>query len=303
LLKDLNILIIGGDRREVDLYLHLKKMGANASLFGFNNFKNLEVVLSDGGLLEQLKIADVIITPLSGIEANGEIYAPFAGDRITINRKEILTAINPEAIFIAGYIHQTLKKIFKENGIRFYETRGMDEISTLNAIPTVEGAIQYAMAHTDKTIHNSQSFVLGFGRCGKILADTLKALGAEVTVVARRWEVLAWVEALKMIPLHLDDLKKEIGKAEVIYNTIPFPILDADVLCNVNKSALIIDIASFPWGVDYAAAERLNIRTILLPGLPGKVAPKTASKILCRVYPPLILSLLKGGGKIGFNGS
>lgn len=295
MLKGLDILIIGGDRREVDLYLHFKKIGASANLFGFNNFKNLGVVLSADDFLEQLKITDVIITPLSGIEADGEIYAPFAGKKISINCPEILSAINPEAIFIAGYIHPTLKDIFKEYSIRFYETRGMDEISTLNAIPTAEGAIQFAMANTDKTIHNSQSFVLGFGRCGKILADTLKALGAEVTVVARRWEVLAWVEALKMIPLHLDDLKREIGKAEVIYNTIPFPVLDAGILCNVNKSALIIDIASYPGGIDYAAAEKLNIRTTLLPGLPGKVAPKTASKILCRVYPPLILSLLKGG--------
>jgi len=48
----------------------------------------------------------------------------------------------------------------------------------------------------------------------------------------------------------------------------------------VNKSALIIDLASKPGGVDYIAAKELGIHALLAPSLPGKVAPLSAALII-----------------------
>ncbi len=44
----------------------------------------------------------------------------------------------------------------------------------------------------------------------------------------------------------------------------------------MKKSALCIDLASKPGGVDFGAAEDLGIQTIWALGLPGKVAPESA---------------------------
>ncbi len=297
ILLGLNILIIGGDRREVELYFHLKKIGANVYLYGFEKYPYLKGVTLTDNLIESIKLSHVIITPLTGIEANGEVYAPFAQNKVFLNEIKILNAINPQTLVMAGYICPTLKEMLLQKSILVCETRDMDEISIPNAIPTAEGAIQVAMTNTDFTIHNSRSFVLGFGRCGIILAKTLKSLGADVTVAVRRKEVLAWIEAFKMNPLPIDRLAEEIYKADIIFNTIPALVLNAEVLYRTNKSSLIIDIATHPGGVDLAVAERLNIKAIFLPGLPGKVAPKTAAQILCKVYPDLIVSHLKRGEK------
>ena len=42
------------------------------------------------------------------------------------------------------------------------------------------------------TIHGARVLVVGFGRVGRALAQRLAALGAKVTVAARRYESLAW---------------------------------------------------------------------------------------------------------------
>jgi len=295
ILLGLNVLIIGGDRREVEVYHQLKKNGANVSLYGFEKFHRSKDITVTDNLIESIRLSDVIITPLAGIEANGEVYAPFGKGKVCINQPEILKAIKPKTLFIAGYVWPSLREILIQKDVIVKETREMDEISVPNAIPTAEGAIYTAMANTKITIHNSNCLVLGFGRCGKILANTLNALGAEVTVAVRRKDVLPWIEVCKMKPLLLEHFTEEVKKADIIFNTIPSLVLNAEVLYRLNKSTIIIDIASHPGGVDFAAAERLGLKAFLLLGLPGSVAPQTAAEILCKVYPDIIVSTLKRG--------
>ena len=296
-LRDMNILIIGGDKREAELFSHLKKTGAKVLMFGFDKYAyRNEIVVADN-LVESILNAQVVITPLAGIEADGDIYAPYSSVKLSLNNLTIFRAFNPGTLFLAGHLHPSLTEIFTRHEVMICETSKLDEISVLNAVPTAEGAIQAAMENTDITIHKSQSFVLGFGRCGKILALTLKALGADVSVAARRTEVLALIEAMNFNPVPIGQLADKISSADIIFNTIPALVVDAEVLYRIKSSTIIIDISSFPYGVDFAVAERLNIKAIILPGLPGKVAPKTAGKILAQVYPQLIKEYLIGRRK------
>lgn len=296
-LKGLNILILGGDRRELELYYHLKGIGARVYLYGFDGEAPFKKKYIARDLAAELSRAHVIITPLNGIEEDGIIYTPLFKEKIGLYQKVFQDGIQSGTLFISGYLNTKIKKMLQQKGALVCETREMDEISILNAIPTAEGAIQVAMQHTEITINGSQCLVLGFGRCGRVLAETLKGLGANVIVAARRSNVLAWVSASRMVPLPLYELAREIHKADIVFNTIPAVVVDAEVLCNVKKEVLLIELATFPGGIDFAAAKRMGIKTHILPGLPGKIAPKTAGKILSQVYPELIVSRLKGGEK------
>ncbi len=296
-LRDMNILIIGGDKREAELFFHLKKTGAKVLMFGFEKYEYLNEIVVADNLVESILTSQVVITPLAGIEADGDIYAPYSSGKLSLNNLTLFRAFNPGTLFLAGHLHPSLKEIFTRHEVIICETSKLDEISILNAVPTAEGAIQAAMEKTDITIHKSQSLVLGFGRCGKILALTLKALGANVSVAARRPEVLALIEAMNFHPVPIGQLADKISPADIIFNTIPALVVDAEVLYRIKSSTIIIDISSFPYGVDFAVAERLNIKAIILPGLPGKVAPKTAGKILSQVYPQLIKEYLIGRRK------
>ena len=68
---------------------------------------------------------------------------------------------------------------------------------------------------------------------------------------------------------------------DVIFNTVPEKVINASVLSALKPGALVIDLASLPGGVDKEAAEAFGVKTIHALSLPGKVAPKTAGKILC----------------------
>ena len=65
-----------------------------------------------------------------------------------------------------------------------------------------------------------------------------------------------------------------------IFNTVPSLILDRKRLEAIGKDSLIIDLASLPGGVDDSAANELSVPLIHALSLPGKVAPKTAGKII-----------------------
>ena len=158
-----------------------------------------------------------------------------------------------------------------------------EELSVRNAVPTSEGALQILMKEMPITIEKSHILVLGFGRIGSYLAKILHALGANVTVVARKPEVLAKAEQMGCDAVNFDKLPEIISKMDAICNTVPVVVLNGDVLKKVNQGAVILDLASRPTGgTDFSKANFLGIKTIWALGLPAKVAPVTAGEIIAQ---------------------
>jgi dipicolinate synthase subunit A len=111
----------------------------------------------------------------------------------------------------------------------------------------------------------------------------LRGLGANVTVAARKERDLASVFAAGLEPLPLDQLARRIGEAELVFNTVPAMVLPRSIIERMNPECVILDVASAPGGTDFQAASERGIRGLLAPSLPGKVAPKTAGRIVARV--------------------
>lgn len=151
---------------------------------------------------------------------------------------------------------------------------------TAHAVPTAEGAIQIAMEQLPITLHGARVLVVGFGRVGKLTAHRFRALGARVSVAARKWADLAWAEAYGYAPEHLESLDECLCAYDLVVNTAPAKVLDASRLAQLEPDCLVIDLASRPGGVDMEAAAQLGVRVIWALSLPGKVAPVTAGKIL-----------------------
>lgn len=136
------------------------------------------------------------------------------------------------------------------------------------------------MENSEITLHGSKCIVLGFGRCGKVLAQMLKGIGADLSVEARSLSDLAYIESYGYRPIPLRDLTSFIGEYDFIFNTIPSMILDQKKLMKVKKGCLLIELASKPGGIDLEIAKRLALKVIDGQSLPGKVAPETAAKII-----------------------
>ena len=121
---------------------------------------------------------------------------------------------------------------------------------------------------------------MGFVRIGKVLAKRLDGIGAKVACEARKTTDLAWIKAYGYEPINLIELKEKIHKYDIIINTIPFIVLDKEMLKEVKEDALIIDLASNPGGVDRVAIKELGIKFNWALSLPGKVSPVTSAEFM-----------------------
>ncbi|MDR3270810.1 MAG: dipicolinate synthase subunit DpsA [Peptococcaceae bacterium] len=289
-LKGIRLAVIGGDDRELYFMAEMKKLGAYITGAGFERADPLpDIVLTSQK--EAVQQADVLIFPMYGTDEGGVIKAKYARDTLVLNQ-EILQFIPASVPLLIGWARPALKSAAARLGIPIIETANVDEVAILNSIPSAEGAIQLAMQNTKITLHGSRSFVLGLGRTGWTLAARLQALGAQVSGVARQEQDLAKATACGFRPLRFAQLDSVISEAEIIFNTVPALVLNHQRLETLSPDTVIIDLASFPGGTDFAYAQRLGIKALLAPGLPGMVAPKTAGKILAQVYPQLILRQL-----------
>ena len=152
-----------------------------------------------------------------------------------------------------------------------------DDFAILNAIPTVEGALELALREMPVTLHGAQALVIGYGRIGKLLCRHLSGLGAIVACAARRDPHFAWMKALGVRPLHTLRLDGALGGFDVIFNTVPHLVLPYARLRELPSRCLLIDLASCPGGIDFKAAERLGLRCEWALSLPGKYAPVSAA--------------------------
>ncbi len=241
------IAIIGGDRRTEYMNSMLVEMGCN--------------------VVDLVSQADIVI---GGI--------PLVKDKRSI--EELMECLCPGMQLFAGVIPKEVEALCKEKKVICHDFMKQETIAVFNAIATAEGGILEALSHQETNIHHSESLVLGYGRCGKVLAHKLMGLSANVTVASQNEEELAWANALGGAVLPLDKLEEKIGVYEYIYNTIPAPVLTETVLQKVKDKALIIDIASGQGGVDYIAAKELKISAIHCLGLPGKYAAKSSAQKL-----------------------
>lgn len=109
---------------------------------------------------------------------------------------------------------------------------------------------------------------------------------------SRKFADLAWAKAAGCDTLEIDNLA-EAGDFDVIFNTVPVLLFGRDILKEMDKETLLIDLASRPGGVDFNAAAELQIKTIWALSLPGRVAPKTAGAIIKKT----ILNMVKEGAR------
>lgn len=272
----MKITLLGGDKRSIQLANLFLEDGHDLKIFGFDNI-GLTLVTSEN-LAISIEGSDVVIGPLPSSNDDKLLNTPLYNGEITID--EVFNAMTKKQIFIAGKVTKEILRIANKYDILTKDLLDREELAVLNAIPTAEGGVQVAMEEMDTTIHDSNVLVLGFGRIGKILSKIIHGMGANTFVEARRHEDLAWIKSYGYNPVHLNELKSNLSNMDLIFNTIPSMILTEENLLMLKKDCLVVDLASKPGGVNFEKAKELGIKTVWALGLPGKVAPSTAAKIM-----------------------
>lgn len=275
--------VVGGDVRQLYLARFLMKQGFSVKIFGFEK-KNC----NNGNLSEDLSNCRNVILPLPLSRDGVNLNAPFSDKQLKLHN--IFSAVSEKSTVFGGMMKSEDIKFLSERGITVHDYFKCEELSVKNAVPTAEGVLQTVMENMETTVYGSSFGITGYGRTAKVIANTLKSLGAKVTVFARKKDDRVWAEISGFKALSFFELKDVAEGFDVFINTVPEPIISEDVLSEFKKECLIVEIASAPGGITEKALQNKNMRFINPGSLPGKVAPKTAGEIIAKV----ILNLLKG---------
>ncbi|WP_077615827.1 dipicolinic acid synthetase subunit A [Caenibacillus caldisaponilyticus] len=289
MLTGLNIVIMGGDARYLEVIRKLNEMDAQLTLIGFDQLDQYfnGAVKADIDDIDAAKV-DAIVLPANGTDENGFIETIFSNKPVKLT-EEWLEKTPAHCSVYSGigtpYLERCLRSANREL-VKLFER---DDLAIYNSVPTAEGTLMLVIQNTDFTIHGANVLILGLGRTGMTLARIFHALGAKVKVAARRPEHLARIAEMGLSPFHIDDLESHVGDVDICLNTIPAKVLTGKVIAKMPAQALIVDIASKPGGTDFRYAEKRGIKAILAPSLPGIVAPKTAGRIIANVLTDLLI--------------
>ncbi|MCL2204569.1 MAG: dipicolinate synthase subunit DpsA [Defluviitaleaceae bacterium] len=283
--------VVGGDKRNAALAEMLYKQGHQVKLYGFVNYER-ELSMQCKNLEEAIACADYIIGPIPCAHHGGTLNAPF--HNAPIFAQELFGLLKPHQIFMAGYMKPEIFAMAKAHNVRALDMLQREELLVANAIPTAEGAIKIAIEETDITLHDNPMLIIGYGRIGSILAAMLRGMGARVCAVVNSKAAAARARSCGHEAVFFEDMEGRLAQAAVIFNTVPEILLDGGNMGHIDKKALIIDLASPPYGVDVNASRAFGLKVLFATSLPGKIAPvTTAGYILDTVN--YIIEEMEGG--------
>lgn len=312
-----DFLVLGGDMRQTYLADILTKQGYKVAKYLLPEIPSeqrealsfeiqpvtelLSAYSNKEEALLKIKEAGIILAPIPITKNNKSLNHKM--NHIDLTLDELYENLRNGQTLIGGCLPKWFVERCNEKACRCYDYLLDDSIAVRNAVATAEGVIAEAVFKYPGNIHGSNCLVLGFGRCGKVLAEKLKGLSAKVTVCIRKDSDAAWAKSLGYDAVFFDcneikpddcavnhmgademeqyeTLRECIGGFPLIFNTVPYLVLNRELLSKVDKGGIILDIASAPGGVDFEAAKRIGVKAELCPSLPGLYAPRASAEIL-----------------------
>ncbi|MEE0967922.1 MAG: dipicolinate synthase subunit DpsA [Clostridia bacterium] len=281
-MKTVGILsILGGDKRQIYLAELLENKGYRVRKFGISPKED-----NCGSISEALDDAALLLLP-TPVTRDGYRINAFCDILVS----ELTQFIPDTCKVIGGGIPPRIKDYFKSERIEFSDLFDDSEYLCHNADITAEGAVSLLMKELDMTIDGANILVCGYGRIGKSLSAKLTALGANVTVAARRSadRLLALERGIRHID-HINYSRKgifDITKSyDAILNTVPSWVFE-DSNSSLLKDSVYIELASPPYGGEAEFMKKNCGKYILAPGIPGKYAPMSAAKAMYMSLPLL----------------
>lgn len=260
-------LIIGGDSRQLRAAETLALHGG-CEVAGFDKALRSLPAFSGG----QTRFQHVIL-PLPATRDGVSVNAPFHGGVLSL--ASLPELVKPGGDIFAGKAPPELESVCKSGGIALTDYFAREELAVMNAVPTAEGTLEIILRESQSTIFGMNVLITGYGRISRVLASRLVSLGANVTICARKYSDLAWINIAGARAARISDLPSVAGDFDTIINTVPAPVFTPQVAAIIRKDALVVDLAS-----ETGFAPDSGVRVIWALSLPGKCSPVSSGKII-----------------------
>lgn len=272
-----NLAILGGDERLTFAARRLETLGWKTRSWGRGEGAH--------GWEWALEGADAILLPLPASADGVRVSCPRFPDA-SLRFDVLLSRLSPKTVILGGRIPNAWQDAARSRQILLEDYCDSDLFQLRNALPTAEGALFLALETLPVTLDGCEVAVIGYGRIASLLAEKLNALGAHVTVWARKNRDLAHARLRHLNASCLIDegasssLCGIPSSCRMIFNTVPTRLLTEPVLQCLPRECILMELASAPGGFDPLAAERLGMKWVLASALPGRFFPESAGQIL-----------------------
>ena len=261
--------VLGGDMRQVHLAELLAEDGHQVVTWGLEKGNGIRPVP-----LQRALECPVVILPLP-VMRGGLLNLPLTDT--VLEGEKLWPLLRFDQLLFGGQVEELSARLMSDWGLQLLDYYRREELQVTNALLTAEGAVQYAFEATATALSGSRCLVIGYGRIGKLLAHRLRGMCAGVSVSARRFSDLAWIRAYGYEALETERLAGRLGDFDLIFNTVPAPVLSRERLEELKSGCVLMELASAPGGFDKDVARALGIRVVGAGGLPGLVAPAAAA--------------------------
>lgn len=266
--------VIGGDMRQVYLAEELTQLKKQVCHYAL--CKEPREGHRTESLFHACQATPVIICPIPFSKNGDDLNQSASAQALPI--EQLLSHLSPGQTLFAGCIPKRFRGLAEEKGVRVHDLMENVQLALFNTLATAEGAICEAIKRSPVNLHHSACAVLGYGKCGRTLAAYLKGMFCSVHVYSDQPGECAQAALVADQTGDLEAFDVQVKAFDFVFNTIPAPVLGEETLRKMKQSVTIIDIASAPGGVDFAAAQEQGLDAVLCPGLPGKYAPFSSAR-------------------------
>lgn len=282
---NMNVLVLGGDKRYLEIIKDFVKKDYHVDLVGYQNKIPKTNILDIKNI--DVSFYDIILFPVSGVKENYIISGEFD---FKID-PDFLNKSHDKALIFSGIKTPTLNEILKNSNKDAIILMQDNTVINENVIPTVEGIIADIINHTDITLKGANILVIGYGHIAKYLVEILNTLGANTIVSIKEKEdeqILSNKEIPNILSNNRNLMSEVLKNSDIIVNTAPTLVLDKNYVNYIKDDAYVLDVASYPHGIDEEALIENQIHYKIYLGIPSKVAPKTSGLILTKKINTLI---------------
>lgn len=269
--------VLGGDSRSAILSRLLMQDGHKVHTYSLEKAGLSPDIPAAGCLQSAVYGADWIVLPVPA-EKNGEVFCPLGAQKLS--SEELLSTLWPGQSLCGGRLSPDSSLAAVRAGAKVYDLMQRRDFTVGNAAITAEAAIQKLMEATPRCLAGSHVLITGWGRIASILAPKLHALGAYVSIAARKPGDRAMAAALGLGCCSFKALALLAEDVDFVVNTVPTPVLEERILKRLKKECVLLELASAPGGFDAECAESLGLKVIAAPGLPGIYAPESAAELI-----------------------
>ncbi len=275
------LLAAGGDRRQLALLPVLRRGPWKVETLGLGEGE--PTGLSYDGLL----------LPLPA-QRNGKVPV-LEGPALELI--PLLSRLKPGALVVGGAFAPKSRDTIQSLGYPVEDVMQREKLVWENAKLTALAVPVLLGMEDGMFLRGKQVLVLGGGRVARALWPVLKERGAKVTAAARSPAQLALAQQAGAEGVALEKMESALRRADLVINTIPAPVLGRRELAELPAETLVLDLASAPGGVDFAAGEELGLSARLEPGLPGKWFPAQAGRLLGETVREILEEHWEQGGE------